>query len=504
MSSQPTPRASGTSTDPVPPVRGHRSPWHQDMRVTSLLVVMVLGLLLGVVQLSPMRAIATTDTTPGPGSPTVPGTPPAAPPASDVPAGFDLFWEALRLVREHYVDGDALTDQNLTRGAIRGMVDALGDSGHTVYLTPEEVQAEVDALDGRVIGIGIAVDTRAGAPVIIAVFPGSPAAEAGLRVGDVIDTVDGRRVDRLEVSELVDRVRGEPGTVVTLGIERGDGTREEVPIVRAEVRIPPVAWSMVPGTSIAVVGINQFSEDAAREARRATRRALADGATGIVLDLRGNPGGLVHEAVGVARLFLPRGSVVFQEEDRAGERTPVTTQDDPVAPHVPLVVLVDEGSASAAEIVAASLHDNGRARLVGQRTFGTGTVLNLFPLSDGSAIRLGVLRWLTPTGVSAFETGVAPDIAVDLPVTGSILDPGALDDLSARAFRRSEDSQLRRAVRLLTSDPAGTPGPPERPPERPPATGPPATDAPGASTAPTEAPPSALAAGGRRREGRWR
>ena len=462
--------------------------------VAAVVAALILGLVLGAALPAPTRQVAAADVSPAPSAsaPSAAPTAPSVPPGELTPADFDLFWEALDIVRQHYVDEGALTDENLTRGAIRGMVEALGDTGHTVYLTPDEVQAEIDSLDGRVIGIGVSVDTRGGVPMIIAVFPGSPAADAGLRAGDIIESVDGRRVDRLGVSELIDRVRGEPGTTVTLGIEHADGSREEVDIERAEVTIPPVAWSMVPGTTIADIGINQFSDGAGRGTRRALRRALADGATGIVLDLRGNPGGLVHEAIAVASLFLPTGSTVYQEEVRGGERTPVITRDEPVAGDVPLVVLVDEGSASAAEIVAAALHDNGRARLVGDRTFGTGTVLNFFPLSDGSAIRLGVLRWLTPVGTGVFETGVAPDIGVRLPETGVLLYPEALDGLDARAFRRSDDAQLRRAVRLLTTDPDGTPRP-QRPPT---ASEAPVTAAPSASAEPTQAPPSPLEAHG--------
>jgi carboxyl-terminal processing protease len=447
----------------------------------------VLAIILGSSHAMPSGRVVAAE--PSPADATSAATAPVAS-AEPVPADFALFWEALRIVRENYVDDGVLTDENLTRGAIRGMVDALGDTGHTVYLTPEEVQAEIDALDGRVIGIGVSVDTRGGVPLIIAVFPGSPADAAGLHAGDIIESVDGRRVDRLDVTQLIDRVRGEPGTTVTLGIQRADGSHVEVPIERAEVSIPPVDWSMVPGTSIADIGLNQFSDGAGRETRRAVRRALADGATGIVLDLRGNPGGLVHEAIAVAGLFLPEGSTVYQEQDRAGERELVATRDEPVAPDVPVVVLVDKGSASAAEIVAAALHDNGRARVVGERTYGTGTVLNFFPLSDGSAIRLGVLRWLTPGGIGVFETGVAPDLAVELPETGVPLFPGALGELGARGFRRSDDTQLRRAVRLLTGDPAGTPGPAPTP-------GPseePTSTAPTASEAPPEAPPSPLEA----------
>lgn len=477
----------GPTRSPIPATGPHRRPAWPSGPAIGLLLAIVLVVLIGLGQPIAGAPVAASDAS---AVPSLPATPPReAGPSEATPEDFALFWEALRIVRENYVDEGALTDENLTRGAIRGMVEALGDTGHTVYLTPEEVQAEIDALDGRVIGIGVSVDTRGGAPLIIAVFPGSPAAEAGLRAGDVIESVDGRRVDRLEVPGLLDRVRGEPGTTVTLGIRHADGSRDEVPIVRAEVTVPPVAWSMVPGTTIADIGINQFSDGAGRATRRALRRALADGATGVVLDLRGNPGGLVHEAIAVAGLFLPQGSTVYQEEHRDGERAPVSTGDEPVAPDVPLVVLVDEGSASAAEIVASALHDNGRARVVGERTFGTGTVLNFFPLSDGSAIRLGVIRWLTPAGVGVFETGVAPDLVVDLGDAGVALYPGSLDDLDARDFRRSGDTQLRRAVRLLTTDPQGAPRPAHSPDE-------PADDAHRTSTPPPEPPPSPLEARG--------
>lgn len=406
-----------------------------------------------------------------------PSTPPAAsnPPGgpgdlvpNGAPEDFGVFWEALQLVKDHYVDTSKLSDENLTWGAIRGMVDALGDTGHTVFMTPQDVQAQTEQLTGKISGIGIMVDTRADSPVIIAVFDGGPAAKAGLKAGDTIISVDGAATARLTIDETISRVRGAPGTTVTIGIRHRDGTTGEYPIVRAEIEIPDVSWGFVPGTTIADVRLTQFSDGAAAALKDAITAATDKGATGMVLDLRGNPGGLVDEAVRAASLFLPDGSVVYQQQDRSQDRQSVTVHGSPVVPDLPLVVLADYGSASSAEILAAALRDNHRARIVGQPTFGTGTVLNIYPLSDGSAIRLGVIEWLTPDGQGLFDTGVAPDVSVELPADGTPLGPGELADLTRKQFRQSTDTQLRRAVRLLTQ--------PSAPPD--------ASAAPAASAAP--------------------
>jgi carboxyl-terminal processing protease len=375
-------------------------------------------------------------------------------PGSVVPEGapedFGVFWEALKLVQDRYVDPSKLGDENLTRGAIRGMVEALGDTGHTVFLTPEQVQAESDQLSGRISGIGIMVDTRAGQPLIISVFGGSPADKAGLRAGDLITSVDGQPTERLTVDEVIKRVRGDAGTAVTLGITHRDGSTAEVPIVRAEIVVPPATWAFVPGTKIADIHLSQFSSGAADGVRSALTDALAQGAEGLVLDLRGNPGGLVEQAVDVASLFLPEGTTVYGQQDRSGTRTEVASKGAPLAPDLPLVVLADYGSASSAEIVAAALQDNGRAEVVGQRTFGTGTVLNPFTLSDGSAIMLGVIEWLTPKGNGIFDVGITPDIEVQLPTDGAPSEPSALEHQTRKEFRQGNDTQLQRAVKALT------------------------------------------------------
>jgi carboxyl-terminal processing protease len=174
-------------------------------------------------------------------------------------------------------------------------------------------------------------------------------------------------------------------------------------------------------------------------------------ASAVILDLRGNPGGLLNEAISVASVFLEDGTV-YRYEGRDGGGEPVGAKGDAVVPDLPMVVLVDYGSASSAEIVAAALRDNGRARVVGQTTYGTGTVLNVFPLDDGSAIRLGVQRWLTPDGDDVFEAGLQPDVSIALPEDGVPLEPSELEDLGRREFRAGDDTQLRRAVRLLEAD----------------------------------------------------
>jgi carboxyl-terminal processing protease len=214
------------------------------------------------------------------------------------------------------------------------------------------------------------------------------------------------------------------------------------------VEVDPVSWAMAPGSDVAVIRVVQFSVGAGYQVREAFDDAIDLGARGVVLDLRGNPGGLVNETINAAGAFLDEG-VVFLERARDEEAAEVSV--DPgraIDTDIPLVVLVDYGTASSGEILAAALADNGRATLVGEQTFGTGTILNTLPLSDGSAIRLGVREWLTPSGERVFRTGVTPDELVALPLGTARLGPAELLGLSATDFERADDIQLRRAVRL--------------------------------------------------------
>jgi carboxyl-terminal processing protease len=389
---------------------------------------------------------------PTPGSPVPsPGGPtpwPTVPPTA--PEDIGLLWEALALVRERYVGRDEIDDRELTYGAIDGLIQALGDTGHSVFLTPDELEAERRSLQGELVGIGAILGERGGRHVVMSVLPDSPAERAGLRSGDVLLAVDGRSTERLEQEDIGRLVRGEEGEPITLTVLHPGATgSEDLTIVRERIVLDPVDWAMIPGTTFADVRLVQFSSGAAEAFRTALSEALDAGATGIVLDLRSNPGGLVDEAIGVASQFLRAGQVVYQRQDASGTQEPVPARAGGVATEVPLVVLIDAGTASSAEIVSGAIVDNDRGVLVGVRTFGTGTVLNTLELSDGSAVRLGVERWLTPGGQLIFPDGIGPSVEVELPPDGRSVEPRELSGLSPDQLAASSDAQLLRAMDLL-------------------------------------------------------
>ncbi len=403
-----------------------------------------------------------TPTAPPPGN--TPGSPRASEPAptpkptgiapgttvpSNVPSDFGVFWQALKITQDNFVDTSKLTDQNLTWGAIRGMVDALGDTGHSVFLTPDQLKAEQESLQGKLTGIGVIVDSRSGVPIVVSVIDGSPAAAGGIRPGDTIVAVDGQPVERMSVDQVVSAIRGPAGTTVTLTIRHaGETSTGDVALVRQEITIPAVSWTMVPGTQIADIRVVQFSAGTGEAARTAIQAAHDAGATKIVMDVRGNPGGFVNEAVDLASQFIGDG-VVYEEKDRTGTIKPVNGKSGGLATDVLVAVLVDFGTASSSEIFAGAVQGNDRGKVIGVQTFGTGTVLGTFNLPDGSAIRLGIIEWLTPKGETMFNKGVKPDVEVQLPTGGAIVEPGQLKTMTADQFAASTDTQLQKAVQLL-------------------------------------------------------
>lgn len=364
-----------------------------------------------------------------------------------VKSTFSIFWEAWDLVQQHFVDRAAVDPKGMTYGAIEGMLDSLGDVGHTRFLSPEDLRKEQEALAGRLEGIGAELVVRNGHPTVLAPLAGSPAQAAGLRPGDAIVRVDGKDVADLSLEQVVNLVRGPSGTSVTLTVlHPGETVLTDITITRARVTVPNVSWNRLSGTNIAHVLISEFGERATSDLVAALNAATSGGARALILDLRNDPGGLRDEAIGVASQFLREGNVLL-EQDSQGRRTPLPVKPGGVALDVPLAVLINEGTASAAEIVAGSLQDHQRAPLVGTDTFGTGTVLGTYGLSDGSAVLLGTAEWLTPNGRQIWHHGITPDVPVELPAGAFPLIPEA--GLTLEQVQASQDTQLLRAIQEL-------------------------------------------------------
>lgn len=368
---------------------------------------------------------------------------------SEEPEQFAVFWQAWGIVQENFVDRQALDPTAMTYGAIRGMVSALGDEGHTAFLTPEERERQQTDLSGTFSGIGAQLGIRDQLPVIVAPFDGSPADQAGVKAGDIIIKVDGQDVTTLPLNEIVAMIRGPEGTDVTLSLLRPDENRSlEVTITRGEIKVPAASWAMIPGTKTALIRLSQFSANALPDVVRSVNEAKAAGAESLIVDVRNNPGGLLEQAISVTSQFIKDGDVLL-EEDAQGKRKAYAVESGGVATDLPLVVLINPGSASSAEIFAGAIQDHGRGKLVGETTFGTGTVLQPYVLDDGSALLLGTRQWLTPKGRLIRKQGISPDEAVELPIEADLLTPEEIKGMTTEELAASADTQLLKALEVL-------------------------------------------------------
>jgi carboxyl-terminal processing protease len=388
----------------------------------------------------------------------------------DAQADFRLMAEAWETIQQQYVDRSAVQPRQLTYGAISGMADSLGDTGHSRFLSPELLRAEHDFTQGQLEGIGAEVQMKEGHAVIVAPLDDSPAQKAGLQPGDIILGVDGENVASLPLDQVVERIQGPAGTSVTLTIlSPGSQHTRDVTMVRAHIRLQNITWAQVPGASVAHVRITAFSEGVTEDLGRALTDIQRAGLTGLILDLRSNPGGLLNEAVGTASQFLSGGNVLL-ERNAQGKTEPVPVQPGGVATEIPLVLLINGGTASAAEIVAGALQDAQRAKLVGETTFGTGTVLSEFHLSDGSALLLATEEWLTPKGRTIWHQGISPDVAVSLPPDVGPLLPRAEASMTPDQFESAGDAQLLTGLHVLEESATAASDPPVEHPA-PPANG---------------------------------
>jgi carboxyl-terminal processing protease len=326
---------------------------------------------------------------------------------------MELFWEAWRKLNEEFINRAALDEQRMIYGAIRGMAQSLGDP-NTLFQTPEERQAEMSAFSGRYHGIGTYIDARDGRVIILSPIEGTPAARAGVQPGDVVLAVDGQDVSGLSIQQVSGKVRGPKGTLVTLLLLRGTETlelaieRDEIPLISARGSVPE------PG--IGVLRMTSFTERSDSEVAGVMDAFTQQGVQRLVLDLRGNPGGLLEPAVEVASRLTTVNPIVWQE-NADGQRYGYERRVDRPSVDWPIVVLVDRGSASASEVIAAALRDSGRATLIGQRTYGKGTVQYLHQLSDGAGLRVTAARWISPGGTQLDQGGLDPDVVINEPRT---------------------------------------------------------------------------------------
>ncbi len=365
-------------------------------------------------------------------------------------AGLNLVNQAYQVIQQYYVARETVNQTQLEYGAISGMVDALGDTGHSRFLTPEMVKEEQNFTQGAFEGIGAEVTEKDGQVVIVAPMDGSPASAAGVKPGDIIVKVDGVDMTGKSIDQVISKVLGPAGTKVTISLQ-DPKTRviRDVTITRAKINLQNVSWYMLPGTTVAHLKISAFSNGVTKDLQAALKQIQADGATGIVLDLRNDPGGLLDESIGVASQFIGSGNVLLAR-DAQGQEKAISVDPGGLALNTPLVVLVNQGTASAAEIVAGAIQDAQRGTLVGETTFGTGTVLNHFDLTDGSEILLATQEWLTPNGRVIWHQGIAPDVSVSMTADVIPLIPSMEKTMTAAQLQSSQDVQLLKAIEILS------------------------------------------------------
>ncbi len=323
---------------------------------------------------------------------------------------FDPFWEVWNLVNSQYFD-QPLEAENLMEGAIEGMLARLEDP-NTRYLEPAVEESARDSMEGEIQGIGVLVEMVDEQITVVSPFEGSPAERAGIRPGDVLIEADGVDLVGMDLSEAAALIRGPAGTEVQLVILRGEETIE-MSVTRDVVQIPSVRGEMLEG-NLAYVRLSRFGNRTPEELSEVLEGLLSQNPRGMILDLRNNPGGGLDSSVEIADAFLKEGVVLIEEFGTGRERV-FRSSDSGMAEDVPLVVLINEGSASASEVLAGAIRDQERGLLVGSTTFGKGTVQTWHALSNGGGVRITTARWITPDGEWVNETGIMPDVVIPSP-----------------------------------------------------------------------------------------
>jgi carboxyl-terminal processing protease len=369
------------------------------------------------------------------------------------------FREVIQLVKENYV-GDAPADYaNLTRSALEGMVGTLDP--HSEFLRADAYQDTEEELSNAFVGVGIQVEQREGQVVVISSIAGTPAERAGIRRGDRLMKIDGKVIENPTVAKTVKLVRGEPDTEVTLTVFRPSANRTlDFTLRRERIRLDSVRNAAVHAGGIGYLEITQFSERTGKEFKQALSGLEQQGLRALVIDLRNNPGGLLDAAIDVCNEFFNRGELIVYTQGRTPESRENFEADGHHAPRTyPIAILVNGGTASAAEIVSGAMKDTKRAVIVGEKTFGKGSVQSVLPLRNGEGLRLTTARYYTPSGITIHEKGIAPHVELEISADDESklrLQQSRIDLTEPKEFRerfgfdRIEDLQLNAAEEVLT------------------------------------------------------
>ena len=354
--------------------------------------------------------------------------------SADSTIDFSLFWKVWEILKDKYVDKANLDARELFYGAIDGMLAATGDP-YTTFFSPKENQEFNEDISGTFEGIGAEMGMKDDIITIIAPLEGMPAEKAGLLPGDKIVKIDDAVSSGYSLDEAVKRIRGPKGTSVKLTIFRqGEEETRDIVVKRDVILVKSVRFEMKDG-DIAYIRVSRFGEDTQAAFETAARQALAQQPKGLILDLRSNPGGFLDTAVEMGSLMLPTGKVVVMEEDGGGKRMELKSRGGDILSSVPTVVLINEGSASASEILAGALRDNrDNVTLVGKKSFGKGSVQELIPVSKDTAVKVTVARWLTPSGEQIHNVGIMPKVEVGI---------------TAEDRENKRDPQLDKALEIL-------------------------------------------------------
>jgi len=355
---------------------------------------------------------------------------------------FSLFWQVWNALHDKYVDQSNLGTQKLVYGAIEGMVSAAGDD-YTTFFPPEESKKFQEEISGSFSGVGLEMGERNGAITVISPLRDTPAFRAGVMAGDVVVKIDGVSTEHMALEEAVTRIRGIKGTSVVLTVLRdGETTTREFTIVRDTIKVPAIDWKLLDG-HIAYVEIFIFNENVFPEFVRAAQEILNSPADRLIIDVRNNPGGLLDSAVSIAGWFLDNGSLVVKEDFGNGVSHELRSDGAGQLKKYPTIVLINGGSASASEILAGALHDNLNTPLVGEKSFGKGSVQEIQGFYDGSSLKVTVAKWLTPNGISISEKGIEPTVLVATPASASaesfIVGTPGKDPQLDRAIQMSND-----------------------------------------------------------------